>query len=473
MLEVGTMRTPSKYDIETDVIIIGSGFAGLTAAIEAKKAGADVAIFEKMKAVGGNSIISDGGIAAPETKMQQERGIRDSRELMLKDMMTSGLSKNNEDLVRVVVDQAKETFDWSREFLKVPYLNRVDQFGGHSVARCYTASDVTGATIIKKQVEKIVELGVPINKQMYFKTFIQDTTGKVSGAIFRQGYEYNNLHIGKDIYVKANKAVVLATGGFGSDVEFRMGYDSRLTELIETTNKPFTTAEGIVEAMRIGGETVDMNYIQLGPWASPDEKGYGVGPEFSEYIVFQYGMIINPDTGQRFVNELADRKVLSDALLSIDHPCIGIADADAVDYSGWDLTECLKKGIVMSFESVTELADHYNIAQKELNQTIVAFNEGVTRGKDTEFNKPIIEGARIFSKSPYYAMRLWPKVHHTMGGIKITTDCEVIDTEGKVIEGLFAAGEVTGGVHGASRLGSCALTECLVFGRIAGRNAAK
>jgi flavocytochrome c len=313
---------------------------------------------------------------------------------------------------------------------------------------------------------------IPIKKQTYFKTISLDAAGKVIGGIFREGYDYKDAQKGKDIYVKSNKAIILATGGFSSDVAFRIKYDSRLTKQMETTNKPFATAEGMIESMRIGADTVDMNAIQLGPWACPDEKGYGIGPMFSEYIVFQYGMIIDPEIGERFVNELADRKVLSDELLSIGHPCIGIADAGAVEYSGWDIGKALKRGIVLPFDSIEKLAEHYNMPEEALHKTIKTYNEGVTQGTDQAYSKPIIEGAGVFAKPPFYAMRLWPKVHHTMGGLKITSDCEVLDTTGKVIEGLYAAGEVTGGVHGASRLGSLAISECLVFGRIAGRHAA-
>ena len=207
------MRKLNKYDIETDVIVIGSGFAGLSAAIEAKNAGVNVIVFEKMKAIGGNSIISDGGIAAPETELQQERAINDSKELMYQDIMASGLNINNKELAYLLVDQSKAAFDWSIQYLKVPYLKRVDQFGCHSVARCYTAKNSTGATIIKKQMEKIRELGIPINKQIFFKKFILDSFGKVCGGIFTEGYEYQDAERGKDIYVKANKGVVIATGG--------------------------------------------------------------------------------------------------------------------------------------------------------------------------------------------------------------------------------------------------------------------
>jgi succinate dehydrogenase/fumarate reductase flavoprotein subunit len=153
--------------------------------------------------------------------MQKARFITDSKELMYKDIMASGLDMNDKDLVRILVDQSKEAFDWSINYLEVPYLDRVDQFGGHSVARCYTAFNTTGASIIKKQVEKVTELGIPFKKQTYFKTFILDAAGKVIGGIFREGYDYKDAQKGKDIYVKSNKAIILATGGFRSDVAFR------------------------------------------------------------------------------------------------------------------------------------------------------------------------------------------------------------------------------------------------------------
>lgn len=467
-----------KYDIETDVIVVGSGFAGLTAAIEAKNAGADVIVFEKMKAVGGNSIISDGGIAAPETELQHARNIKDSKELMYNDIIASGLNRNDQDLVRILVDQSKDAFDWSIASLQVPYMDRVDRFGGHSVARCYAAEGVTGATIIKKQMKKIASLGIQVKKQCYLKEFILDvdeTNGKedqkqIVGAVFREGYEYKNPSAGRDIYVKANKGLVLATGGFGSDVSFREKYDARLDKEICSTNKLFATAEAMEEAMCLGADTVDLEYIQLGPWGCPDEKGYGLGPMFSEYIVFQYGMIVDPKTGKRFSNELADRRTLSDKLLEIGHPCIGIADQRAVTFAGWNLDQAIKKGIVKKFASTRDLADYYKMPQKDFMQTIDVFNQSVRNKEDIEFEKPIITGADEIKQSPFYAMRLWPKIHHTMGGLKISKDCEVLRKDGTIIKGLYAAGEVTGGVHGANRLGSCAITECFVFGRIAGKN---
>jgi flavocytochrome c len=459
-----------KWDEVIDVVVVGAGFAGLTAAIEAHNTGASVVVLEKMAAAGGNSIISDGGIAAPGTKLQKKYGINDTSEKMYDDMLKAGLGLNYPELVRVLVDNANDIFQWSIDYLGVEYLDRIDIFGGHSVPRCYTAKNITGATIIKKQMKKITELGIEVRFRSYLKSLIQDSDGKIFGLVVREDYDYKDSTKGRDRYIKVEKGVILASGGFGSDVDFRSAQDPRLTEKIGTTNKPFATSEVIKESVRVGAMPVQLSHIQLGPWASPDEKGYGVGPQFSEYIVFQYGIIIDPVTGKRFVNELADRKTLSDKLLSIGHPCIGIADSRAVKEAGWNIDEGIKKKVVRKFDTIEELSDFYGIAQENIIETINHFNENFIKGVDKDFGKPIIENATPIVNSPYYAMRLWPKVHFTMGGLRIDEHARVIGIEGNVINGLYAAGEVTGGVHGASRLGSCAITECLVFGRIAGKN---
>lgn len=462
----------NKWDEVTDVVVIGSGFAGLSAAIEAHEAGASVVVLEKMKAYGGNSIISDGGIAAPDTDFQKKYGIHDSADLMYEDMLKAGLGLNYPDLVRVLVDQAKDAFEWSIHYLGVEYLDRVDVFGGHSVPRCYTAKNVTGATIIKKQIEKMNNLNIKVRYSVYLKNLICSLDGRICGVVVRADYNYKHAEKGTDIYIKAEKGVVLASGGFGSDVGFRMAQDPRLTEEIDTTNKPFATAEVIKQAINAGAAPIQLSHIQLGPWASPDEKGYGDGPQFSEYIVFQYGIIVDPITGCRFVNELSDRKTLSDKLLMIGHPCIGIADSKAVREAGWNIDRSIEKKVVRKFDTLEALSAFYGISNNNIEETLKEFNKNFKDGVDKQFGKPIIENATPIVNPPYYSIRLWPKVHFTMGGIRINTNAQVIDIEGNIIKGLYAAGEVTGGIHGASRLGSCSITDCLVFGRIAGKNAA-
>ena len=460
------------WDESVDVIVIGSGFAGLAAAIEARENGASVLVLEKMYAAGGNSFISDGGVAAAGTALQAKFGIEDSAQNMYADMMRAGQDLGDPVLVKKLTEQAADTFEWSQRDLGVAYYDRVDIFGGHSVPRCYTALDVSGSTIIKCMLLKAGKTGVQLRSRTHFVNFIQNTQGRVCGVTVFENWDYKNDRSGTEKKIEAKKAVILASGGFGADVAFRLAQDPRLTEAIDTTNKPFTTAEALREAIRIGAATAGLSQIQLGPWASPDEKGYGDGPRFSEYIVFQYGIIVNPLTGCRFANELADRKSLSDKILAAGHPCIGMADEYAVLQSGWNIDRCLKKGVVRKFDSLFSLSSFYQIPLPALKKTIDNFNEGFIHGEDIYFGKPLIEKARPITQPPFYSIRLWPKVHYTMGGITINPDSQVIDTDGRIIRGLYAAGEVTGGIHGASRLGSCSITDCLVFGRIAGKTAA-
>ena len=458
------------WNEERDVIVIGSGFAGLSAAIEACNCGASVLILEKMKAPGGNSLISDGGIAAAGTDEQAKMGILDSPELMYRDMMRAGLGINHPDLVKVLAASSREAYEWSRDYLKVEYLDRIDIFGGHSVPRCFTAKNISGATIIRKMMEKIKKLDIEIRYKNHFTGFLRNKRGRITGVSVRENHNYRRKDTGPLKHIKAGKAVILAAGGFGSDTGFRSLQDPRLTGEIGTTNQPFSTAEALKEGLRIGASPVQLSHIQLGPWASPDETGYGDGPSFSEYIVFQKGIIINPATGKRIVNELSDRKTVSDAILYTENPCIGIADSKAVSDSGWNIDRCIKKGVVRIFDSLRELASFYIIKEEELTDSVRRFNTFINNRNDTEFRKPISPSASEIGKPPFYAIRLWPKVHHTMGGLGINTNSQVLDLDGSPIEGLYAAGEVTGGIHGASRLGSCAIAECIVFGRIAGKN---
>lgn len=460
------------WDESVDVVVVGSGFAGLAAAIEARGAGASVALLEKMKSLGGNSIISDGGIAAVGGPIQEREGIADSPDLMFEDMLKAGLGLNHPELARMVAQNSNEVFQWTIDDLGVEYLDRVDQFGGHSVPRCYTPLGITGATIIKRQVAKVRELGVDVRPQTYLESILKDAQGRVCGVVVREGYTYPRPDSGVSRRIKAQKGVILATGGFGSDVAFRAVQDPRLNDQIDTTNRQSATAEALLEALRIGATPVHLSWIQLGPWASPDEKGYGVGPGFADYIAFLYGIVIDPSTGRRFANELADRKTMADAILEVGQPCIGIADAQGVERSGWNIDRCLRRGVVKQFDQLEELASAYGLPLGALKATVKRYNGHVESGLDQDFGKPILPNADPLAHPPYYAIRLWPKVHHTMGGVQINTGAQVVGLDRQPIAGLYAAGEVTGGVHGACRLGSCAITDCLVFGRIAGRNAA-
>jgi len=461
-----------KWDEEADIIVIGSGFAGLAAAIEAKTAGSSVMVLEKMKGYGGNSTISDGVMAAAGTSMQADIGIEDSAQLMYADMLQAGLGLNHPELVRALTEKSNDVLQWTIEYLGVKYLNRVDQFGGHSVARCYTTHNRSGSAIIKQLLSKLKELGVPVRTKVFLQNILTDSAGRVCGVRVRAGYTYPDANSGAPKTIRARKAVVLSTGGFANDIDFRTSQDPRLTREISSTNKNSTTGEALREAIRIGAMPVQLSWIQLGPWACPDEKGYGIGPDFASYIAFIYGILIDPATGNRMVNELADRKTRADAILEKGHPCIVFADEKGVECSGRQIEHCLKKGVVKKFEQINAVADYYKIPARVLKDTLKTFNNYVENRLDEAFGKPILSNASPLTHPPYYCMRVWPKVHHTMGGVLINANTQVLDLSKKPLKGFYAAGEVTGGVHGASRLSACAITDCLVFGRIAGRNAA-
>jgi flavocytochrome c len=464
---------PSHWDEAADILVIGSGFAGLAAAIEAKNAGSSVIIIEKMKGYGGNSTISDGVMAAAGTPMQSKAGIDDSAELMYKDMIRAGLGLNHPELVRTVADNSYDALCWTMKYLGVKYKDRLDQFGGHSVPRCYTTHNRSGSAIIKQLLIKVKDLGLRVRTKVFLQNILTDSDRSVCGVAVREGYTYPDETSGVRKHIKVNKAIVLAAGGFGNDINFRSSQDPRLTEAIGSTNKFSTTAEALKEAMRIGALPVHLSWIQLGPWACPDEKGYGIGPDFSGYIAFPYGIIVNPSTGRRIVNEMGDRKVRVDAILSAGQPCIALVDIKGVESSGYGIDHCLRKGVVKEFGSMDDLAQYYKIPVQPFKDTVEQFNTYFENGMDEEFGKPLHPNAKPIKNPPYYSIRLWPKVHYTMGGVLINSNAQVLDLTRKPIRGFYAAGEVTGGVHGACRLGSCSITECLVFGRIAGRSAAR
>jgi len=469
--EVNATELPGEWDEEFDVVVIGSGFAGLAAAIEAKNVGSSVIVMEKMRVPGGNSIINGGVIAAANSPLQTNQGIKDSPELLYQDMLKAGLGLNHADLARMVAEKSNETVQWTISYLGVNYIGLV-HLGGHSVPRSYCTYNRSGSAIVSQQLAKLKKLGVQVDTKRYLMKILRDKGGRVKGVQIRDGYRFPDEKSGTVKYIKAGKAVVMATGGFSNDVAFRTIQDPKLTADLDSTNQPGATAEALLEALNIGATLVQPSWIQLLPLTSPDEKGFGIAPYFLAGVVFQYGIMVNPATGKRFVSELADRKVRADAIIKTGHPCIGIAGAESAERAKWLTERLTRRGIVKEFDTLEELAAAYKIPFKPLKETIHNYNLYLADEEDKEFGRSLKRDAEPMTRSPFYTVRIWPKVHHTMGGIQINTKAQVIGLDRKPIEGLYAAGELAGGVHGAVRLGSCAVVDCLVFGRIAGRNAA-
>jgi flavocytochrome c len=470
---MGTDRRSSDWQEATDVLVVGAGFAGLAAAIEAAKAGADVLVLDKMNAPGGNSVISDGSVAAAGSAHQRRNAIHDSPDLMFKDMLDAGMGLNHPELARLVAENSAASIQWTIDEFGVTYQEKVLQFGGHSVPRTLATPNLSGAAIFKPQLERTRAMGVEIRTRSILEGLVMGATGSVDGVAVRENFRFGEPDSGSPRTIRARRAVILASGGFGSDVNFRSVHDPRLSAAVDSTNAKGATAEALQAAMKIGASTLHLSHIQLGPWASPDELGNGTGPVFATYVAFPYGVLVDPTTGARFVNEMADRKTRADAILKIGRPCIGIADSEGLARSGQNIGACVRRGVVKIFDTTEDLARAYSIPDEALDETILRFNDSVTRHHDEMFGKPILSDAVPLLNPPYYAMRHWPKVHYTMGGVRIDTRARVIGLDDQPIGGLYAAGEVTGGVHGACRLGSVSITECLVFGRIAGQNAAK
>ena len=295
---------PAKWDEEVDVLIVGSGFAGLAAALEAKKKGANVVVLEKMRTLGGNSIINGGIMAVPGSPMQKKNGIKDTPELLAEDMLREGQGLNDPNKVRTLVNQALPTWQWTRDELGVEWnMDHLVQEGGHSVPRCAITGNGSGSAIVTKQIAKCKELGIPLRTRVFMETIIRDTDGRVKGLKVREGYKFRDNTSGRVKYIRAKKGVILCYGGFGADVAYRMHQDPKLTDKFQTTNQPGATSEGWREANRIGCQIIQA-----------DEKGMGIALYFAQSAAAMFGIWVNCATGKRFVDELANRKVRADAV---------------------------------------------------------------------------------------------------------------------------------------------------------------
>lgn len=465
---------PRKWDETYDVIVIGSGFAGLAAAIEAKNGGAkDVVVFEKMPVHGGNSIINGGDFCAPGTKLQKEKGIEDSAELMLKDMLRAGLYLNHPEIAKAVAYGANDALEWTESYLGVKYV-KLGFHGGHSVQRAHGMLNQTGAELVNKQLAKVRELGVKIQMRTKLVKFLANKDGRIVGMEVLKGYKFPDEKSGKTAFIKARKAVVLSSGGFSQDAKLRQIQDPRLTDQFGSTNHPGATGEALLAACTMGAMDVQMDWIQLGPWTSPDEKGFGYVPLFCEPLV-GYGLMINPKTGKRFFKETGNRKERADAIILAGNPVLIMGDSYAVNKRV--VPRALKGGMeieaIKKFDTLEDIAKAYDMPQDVFLKEVARWNAFVEKRQDDDFGCMIFKDTQTTATAPFYVARLWPKVHHTMGGLVIDQNAQVMGFDFKPVKGLFAAGEVTGGVHGAVRLGGVAIADCLVFGRIAGKNAAR
>ena len=476
-----TSDEPKQWDATYDVIVIGSGFAGLAAALEAKKAGANVVVLEKMVTPGGNSIINGGILTATGCPQQKMHGIEDSPELLEKDILAAGLYMNYMPKVRLLAQSALSNYEWTIKELGVEYLpDAIGQEGGHSVPRYVTTKNGSGSGIVNQQLKRCKELGIPVQTKCFVEHIIRAKDGRVVGLEVREGYKFPKKDSGKTKFLKANKGVVLCYGGFAADVKYRMYQDPKLSDKLDSTNQPGATSELWRETSNIGALQVQNDWVQCGPWGNPREKGLGIGWMFNQTAAAEYGIWVNSD-GVRFINELANRKIRADAIMVEQvkgKKCWAVANEPNVapmkkQRPGF-MEKMLERKLVEKFDTIEEMARACGVDPVALKKTIEDFNGYVKAKKDPVLGRYINNDQVPMTEGPWYIGELSPKVHHCMGGLVTDMGCHVIDVlNDEPIPGLYAAGEATGGVHGAVRLGSVAILDCLVFGRIAGTKAAK
>lgn len=460
------------WDTTYDVIVVGSGFSGLAAAIEAKKAGASVVVLEKMPTAGGNSIIDSGELSVVDSPQQKKRKVHDSASLLAEDILVNGERLNDPVKVRYIAEHAHDIYEWTTG-LGVKWTEGVARAGGHSVPRVIVAHTGSGKEIYESLFKEYARLqGV-----ILLRTFVEQilrSGNEVVGLKVRSGYTFPDPTSGTVRYLRATKAVILCHGGFSADVEFREQMAPELPHDLETTNQSGATGELWKEASRIGCLILQAGWVQCTPWNNPKEKGQGIGWIFSEYAAADYGLWVN-QCGERFVNENANRKVRTDAIFEEHRKsrkvfCIANETAltNLKKMRRSYMAEVLDKGLISRFENVCEMERALGIKSGALQTGINEFNACIQKGRDSAFGrnlrklKPLTEG-------PWYAAEMTPRVHHCMGGIMTDPQGCALDAQTqRPIKGLFAAGECAGGVHGACRMGACAILDCLVMGRLAG-----
>ena len=457
----GETADKEKESKDYDVVVVGGGGAGFAAAISAKEAGANVVLVEKLGQVGGNTLISGGEYAAPANELQEKEGIEDSKELFAEDVEKAGGKK---ELIEVLADKATEDAYWLRDDIGVEWLDSLMFFGGHSVKRSLIPKNHTGNELISKYKTKAEELGIDVLTNTDVKEILTKD-GKVSGV--RAESE------DKDLTINA-KSVVLASGGFGANAEMCYENDNEVDEHVLSTNSPGATGDGIVMAEALGADTVDMDKIQLYPVCDVETgKLLYVG----DTRLVGGALLVNKE-GKRFVEELDTRRAISMGIKEqTDHVGYLIWDEKSNEKTGTmksnpeEAESLYERGLLYKADTIEELAEHFEIDKEALLETVNNFNENSKKEQDPEFNLRML--GWTIDEGPYYMLKAGPAVHHTMGGLKINPEAEVQTKDGKSIEGLYAAGEVTGGIHGSNRLGSVAMADITVFGRIAGENAAE
>ena len=496
--------TAEDSTVDADVVIVGAGGAGMTAAITAAAEGKSVVIVESQPMVGGNSVRATGGMNAGKTVYQDENefgesagvektlktaaekyadnetitalaktvseqwaayqanhtGYFDSVELMELDTMIGGKGINDPELVETLCANSADAIDWLDEHGIT--LHNVSSFGGASVKRIHRPVNAEGKTVsvgsymIPLLEENCKKAGVQILLNTTANEILTDANGAAVGVKATGS-------TGETVTVNA-KAVVLTTGGFGANLDMVVKYKPELKGFM-TTNAAGIQGQGIEMAEAIGAATVDMDQIQIHPTVEANTAAL-----ITEGLRGDGAVLINAE-GKRFIDEVGTRDVVSAAEIAQTGSYSWLVVDQAMADASSVIQGYIKKGYTVTGSTYEELGKAMGVDAAAFAETMEKWNGYVEAKNDPDFGRTSF--ANPLNTAPYYAIKVTAGVHHTMGGLKINTNTEVLKADGSVIPGLFAAGEVTGGVHGANRLGGNAVADFTVFGRIAGAAASK
>lgn len=473
--------TAEDEELAADVVVIGAGGAGMAAAVTANQDGKSVIVIEKTANMGGNTALAGGALNAVDDGSETALARNDSVEFHYEQTYEGGDKQGDPELVRTLVENAWDGVEWLKS-LGMEFQDGVFTVTGGMWERAHKPVEPEGSGFFKTYkgyMEKNDGITVIYNTKA---EHLIAEDGVVTGVVCTG-------ETGNTVTVKANNGVVLATGGFGQNVEMREKYNAEanqwptLDETIPSTNTTAITGDGIAMATEVGAELVQMGNIQLLPLGDPQTGSLSGNIEHA----VESRIFVNRE-GKRFVNEGGRRDEMTlalfeqpDTTMYIVMDSDGYPTGDEVNNFNETINDLVAAGRAYKADTLEELAEQIGVPAENLTATIEEYNRhclgGDLEGQADEFGRTLFTDTdkvnNGINDGPFYAAERVPTVHHTMGGVKINTNTEVIDTEGNVIPGLYAAGEVTGGIHGSNRLGGNALTDTVVFGRIAGKNASE
>ena len=453
----GIQQEEATYnDTSCDIVVVGAGGAGLSAAVQAASMGANVIVLEKQGIIGGNTNYATGGLNAAETSVQQKLGIIDSKKSHFDDTMSGGHFLNDSSLVATLVNKAAEAVDWLISL--GADMSNVGQLAGSSQKRTHRPDG--GAAIgphLMSVLNKAIQAENISIRTRNTVTALTEQDGKVTGV---------KVSTSKGNYSIQAKSVILATGGFGANLSLVGQYRPELKEF-PTSNHYGATGDAFQWVSPLQVPLVHMDQIQVHP----------TGEAGSHLLITEAvrgnGAILVNRNGVRFANEMWTRDKLSDAILQQTSKKAFLVFDQSVRESLAAIENYAQQGLLTSAKTPAELAEALQLPVFAFVETMEKYSLYQTTGEDKDFQRKAEEMPRPLTEAPYYAIEVEPVIHHTMGGIKINAQAEVVNQNGKIIPGLYAAGEVTGGVHGGNRLGGNAVADIIVFGQIAGTSAAE